>query len=478
MNKKIILLISLILMVISFVIVLIFGREISYKFNMKNMRNLDITCDNTIVKCDSKIENNIMYVNVTPIKPGKGTIHFKSDILKNDGSGEYLNYDSDIYIYVHNFNIMTKGAYFGKCRGDMAFVISTYLIVIISLISLIIKYKKDSKKNMYAYKKARRLGLIFFITIVLGVQLLLFTIGIINGYNDSILGLLLSINMDTYAFLILVFPIAVILTLLVTIGNIILKKKEGRRWTNLLGLILGGFINIATVFIILFYSISGTDFFLSIISDSLAMFIAYLECVFFGVCIMGIKAARHVPEFNKDAIIILGCKIKEDGGLTPLLKSRVDRAIEFSKMQKEKTNKDIIFVPSGGKGNDEVISEAEAMKKYLLGQGIKNKNILVEDKSINTYQNMKFSNKLIKEKIDKPNIAFSTTNYHVYRAGIIANDQKIAVEGIGAKTRSYFWTNAFIREFIATLVSEKKSNIKTLIILTLIVIVVSILVIL
>ena len=91
---------------------------------------------------------------------------------------------------------------------------------------------------------------------------------------------------------------------------------------------------------------------------------------------------------------------------------------------------------------------------------------------------MKFSNKLIKEKIDKPNIAFSTTNYHVYRAGIIANDQKIAVEGIGAKTKSYFWTNAFIREFIATLVSEKKSNIKTLIILTLIIIVVSILVIL
>ena len=33
------------------------------------------------------------------------------------------------------------------------------------------------------------------------------------------------------------------------------------------------------------------------------------------------------------------------------------------------------------------------------------------------------------------------------------------MEGIGAKTKSYFWVNAFIREFIATLYSEKKKHI-------------------
>ena len=64
---------------------------------------------------------------------------------------------------------------------------------------------------------------------------------------------------------------------------------------------------------------------------------------------MGIKASRHIPEFDKDYIIILGCQIKSDGTLTKLLKARVDKAIEFSKKQKEKTGKDIIFIPSGGK---------------------------------------------------------------------------------------------------------------------------------
>ena len=33
------------------------------------------------------------------------------------------------------------------------------------------------------------------------------------------------------------------------------------------------------------------------------------------------------------------------------------------------------------------------------------------------------------------------------------------IEGISAKTKSYFWINAFIREFIATLFSEKKKHI-------------------
>ena len=62
----------------------------------------------------------------------------------------------------------------------------------------------------------------------------------------------------------------------------------------------------------------------------------------------------------------------------------------------------------------------------------------------------------------EPKIAFSTTNYHVFRAGIFATEQGIKAEGIGSKTKQYFFINAFVREFIATLVSEKKSHIKVM----------------
>ena len=186
---------------------------------------------------------------------------------------------------------------------------------------------------------------------------------------------------------------------------------------------------------------------------------------------MGYISAKHIPKFNKDAIIILGCQIKKDGTLTPLLKSRVDKAVEFSKMQKEKTKKDIVFVPSGGKGKDEIISEANAMKNYLLMQGIKKSKIIVENKSKSTFENIKFSNKLIQEKINDPIIAVSTTNYHVFRAGVIASKQNIIIEGIGSKTKSYYWVNAFIREYIALLVSEKMNHIKVLLITSLIIII-------
>ena len=151
--------------------------------------------------------------------------------------------------------------------------------------------------------------------------------------------------------------------------------------------------------------------------------------------------------------------INKDGTLTPLLKARVDKAIEFAKLQKEKTGKDIIFLPSGGKGDDEIIAEAEAMKNYLIKQGIDQKNIIVENKSTSTLENMKFSNSIIINNNPDAKISFSTTNYHVFRSGVIANECGIDCEGIGSKTKFYFYTNALIREFIANLVQERKKHI-------------------
>ena len=185
--------------------------------------------------------------------------------------------------------------------------------------------------------------------------------------------------------------------------------------------------------------------------------IAYLECVLIGTVVVAIKSVKKKLEYNKDYVIILGCQIKKDGSLPPLLKGRVDKALEFRNKQLEETKKDLIFITSGGQGSDEPISEAEAMKNYLVDNGIKEKNILLDDKSTSTYENLKYSYNLVKDK--NANVIYSTTNYHVLRAGLIATEQGLKLEGIGSKTKSYFWINAFIREFIGTLYSEKKKHI-------------------
>ena len=140
-------------------------------------------------------------------------------------------------------------------------------------------------------------------------------------------------------------------------------------------------------------------------------------------------------------------------------------------MQKDATGKDIIFVPSGGKGSDEIISEGEAIKRYLIETGISEDQILAETASVSTEENFKFAKKLIEEHYGSEDYkaAFSTTNYHVFRSGMLAEQQDLkGAEGIGSKTKRYFWINAFVREFIATIYEEKKTHIKVVAILLLI----------
>ena len=229
--------------------------------------------------------------------------------------------------------------------------------------------------------------------------------------------------------------------------------------------VLGEFLQITTIVDV--HKQNGVAMYVEMfVENAILAVTSYLELVLIGTIILSIKAAKRIPAFDKDYILILGCQIKKDGTLTNLLKSRADRAIEFAKMQKEATGKDIVFVPSGGKGDDEVIAEADAIRNYLVETGIPEERILVENKLANTYENLKNSMELIHKeaKTDDAKIVFSTTNYHVFRSGFFASQQGIKAEGIGAKTKRYFWINAFIREFIAALVSEWKTHIAIILI--------------
>ena len=160
---------------------------------------------------------------------------------------------------------------------------------------------------------------------------------------------------------------------------------------------------------------------------------------------------------SKDFIIILGCGIRKDGSPCPLLRGRIDRALAFARKQKEQTGKDVIFVTSGGQGADELISESASMKRYLLQQGVPEERIIEEDRSTDTYENMKFSKEKIWAVNPNGKIAFSTTNYHVFRGGLYASRVKMRAVGMGSDTKWYFWPNASVREFVG-LLTEHRGN--------------------
>jgi len=450
--KKLFLL-GLVLTIISTIVILSMGKTIEYSFNVKNN------------DCKISLDNDNGELEIIEKPDNKCAIKVKS----NKAGRSYLTIDYGDYVeqkilYIHKSFVITDNTYFGYSTGSEIIPISISIFSIYILILLIKRYKKYLNENIYQYKNVSYLGIIIFLSLFIFNNIS--SIFSYQGMFDTINETINSIS----AFSFFMFPIALITFILVTISNIKLLKKEGKSLKNLLGVFLGIFICILTVLPEITYRIllkshsvdiynlnSIGPYLYNFIESLVYLIVSYLECILLGTIIVAIKSAKKVPKYNKDYIIILGCQIRKDGTLTPLLKGRVDKAIEFRNNQLKETGKDLIFITSGGKGNDEIISEAEAMEKYLLDNGIDEKKILIDDKSSNTYENIKFSNKLIKSK--NANVAFSTTNYHVFRAGLLATSQGLILEGIGSKTKAYFWINAFIREFIGTLYSEKKKHI-------------------
>ena len=80
---------------------------------------------------------------------------------------------------------------------------------------------------------------------------------------------------------------------------------------------------------------------------------------------------------------------------------------------------------------------------------------------------MRFSKKIIDDRGDgESKVIFSTTNYHVFRSGMWAGLAGLEAEGIGSKTKWWFWPNAFMRECIGLLYKYIVPEIIWMIILT------------
>ncbi len=282
-------------------------------------------------------------------------------------------------------------------------------------------------------------------------------------YFSNIPFLLSNLSDSGINFAVISCPILLIFAIAVSISNISLVRHEGFKPINLLG-IISGLIYIAGFVILIMitmrdFSGSETEYrIVSSINIALSFTFSYLVCMLLSTINCSFMATRYKLDYNQDYIIILGCAIRKDGTPTPILRARIDRAIEFEKKQFEATGKRAVFVPSGGQGSDEVVSEAECIKNYLIEQGYPEEQIIPENKSVNTLQNMRFSKKIIGEHeddIENVNIAFSTTNYHVFRGYILAKSVGMKAKGLSAKTKLYFFPNAFVREFVGLLYEEK-----------------------
>jgi len=150
-------------------------------------------------------------------------------------------------------------------------------------------------------------------------------------------------------------------------------------------------------------------------------------------------------DYKADYIVILGARVK---GETPslALKYRLDKGYEY--LMKHPDSKAVL---SGGKGSGEYITEAEAMRRYLLNKGIDETRLIIEDKSKSTVENIKNSFALIDNENKDGKVVIITSRFHVFRSKIIAKKNGKIVEGIGVKTMEFLIPNYYLREFFAVI---------------------------
>jgi uncharacterized SAM-binding protein YcdF (DUF218 family) len=127
-----------------------------------------------------------------------------------------------------------------------------------------------------------------------------------------------------------------------------------------------------------------------------------------------------VSHQSRDAALVLGAALW-DSQPSPALTERLQMALYlYNKGQVQ------WIICSGGIGDDG-ISEAKGMKRYLVDRGVPPKDLLLEEESTNTEENLRYSKKLLKPN-GIQNIYLVTHDYHMYRALALARNTGIPAE--------------------------------------------------
>lgn len=314
-----------------------------------------------------------------------------------------------------------------------------YGITIIVLIALLFSMWKD---NRSLWNPA--LLVIEVLFLYLSIANVFFSFGYENSHLVVIAGFLL-------------IPIIIIFSgIFLIINGFILLKKEGFSKANLLSPIMGIVILLFFVFMWIRAGFVTTDYNHWI--NIPVVFIIYTYIIF-GFAFVGFMMYSCVylwlpKKQHYDFIIIHGAGLLDGERVTPLLKRRIDKAVQAFQQSK---NPHIRLIASGGQGSDEKISEAQAMYNYLVEHtDVPKEAIILEEKSTTTYENLLFSKEIGEQLIENPRFLFVTNDYHVFRTSTYARQIGMQGDGLGCSTASYYIPSAFIREYVAMCVKMKK----------------------
>ncbi|MDR1821984.1 MAG: YdcF family protein [Oscillospiraceae bacterium] len=149
-------------------------------------------------------------------------------------------------------------------------------------------------------------------------------------------------------------------------------------------------------------------------------------------------------DYTEDAVIVLGAGLRGETPSYPL-RARLEKAAEYYAR-----NPSCVIAVCGAQGANEAITEAEAMRRYLAANGVPNEAIIMETRSVTTYQNLTFADELLAERFPEGYRAVVITSaFHVFRAGRLAHGAGINAAHIGADIGLFGAPANYIRELVA-----------------------------
>ena len=160
---------------------------------------------------------------------------------------------------------------------------------------------------------------------------------------------------------------------------------------------------------------------------------------------LAIYGGQDTADYTEQTVIILGCGLRGERVSVGLAK-RLNKAAEY-----HEKNPDAMIIVSGGQGPQEDISEALAMKRYLMDKGVPEDRIIMEDKSTSTITNFRYSREIMeKEGMSLSSVVFVTNAYHVYRAASYADDEGFEdIAHLGTDIIWYTIPMNYMREMLA-----------------------------
>ena len=106
-------------------------------------------------------------------------------------------------------------------------------------------------------------------------------------------------------------------------------------------------------------------------------------------------------------------------------------------------------IVTGGQGKDEPCPEAVTEKNALVGMGIPEERIFVEDQSHNTRENLQFAQEIAQEQGMGEEIAVVTQGFHMYRATQLAKAAGFTPYSLVAETEPLLFPEYYGRELLS-----------------------------